>query len=50
MGVPSEEYNNAVYGTNDQKKIKLIKTGLSFNLITKLQKDNQLKNIGLEII
>lgn len=46
--ISEEEYNNVVYGTNDQDKIDLIKTGLSFNLIAKLQKDDQLKNIGLD--
>ncbi|HDR6269799.1 TPA: DEAD/DEAH box helicase [Bacillus cereus] len=46
--ISEEEYNNVVYGTNDQKKIDLIKTGLSFSLITKLQKDNQLENISFD--
>ncbi|AIF45163.1 DEAD/DEAH box helicase [Virgibacillus sp. SK37] len=47
--ISQDEYHLAIYGTNDEKKINLIKTGLSLNLITRLQKDNQLKNIHLDI-
>ncbi|GAM12874.1 DEAD/DEAH box helicase [Mesobacillus selenatarsenatis] len=46
--ITQDEYNLAVYGTNDENKINLIKTGLSLSLITKLQKDNQLNNISLD--
>lgn len=46
--ITQDEYHLAVYGTNDEKKINLIKTGLSLSLITKLQKDNQLNNIFLD--
>ncbi|MGJ7913070.1 DEAD/DEAH box helicase [Neobacillus sp. LXY-1] len=46
--ITQDEYHLAVYGTNDEKKINLIKTGLSLSLITKLQKDNQLNNISLD--
>ncbi|MGR6898703.1 DEAD/DEAH box helicase [Rummeliibacillus sp. BSL5] len=46
--ISEEEYNNSLYGTNDKNKIDLIKTGLSFNLITKLKNDDQLKNITLD--
>lgn len=46
--ISENEYNNVVYGTNDEKKINLIKTGLSFSLLARLQKDDQLKNISLD--
>lgn len=49
LGLISEaEYNEVIYGTNDKMKIDLIKTGLSFSLISRLQKDDQLKNISLD--
>lgn len=43
--ISEDEYNRVVYGTNDRTKIGLIKTGLSINLINKLQSDNQITNI-----
>ncbi|MFJ7682609.1 DEAD/DEAH box helicase [Peribacillus butanolivorans] len=43
-----DEYNNIIYGTSNKKKIDLIKTGLSFSLISKLQLDNQIHNIDLD--
>lgn len=46
--ISQDEYHLAVYGTNDNKRINLIKTGLSLNLINRLQKDNQLKHIYLD--
>ncbi|MED3052122.1 DEAD/DEAH box helicase [Bacillus thuringiensis] len=47
--ISQEEYHLTVYGTNDDKKINLIKTGLSLNLISRLHTDNQLNNINLDI-
>jgi superfamily II DNA or RNA helicase len=46
--ISEDEYHQAVYGTNDTKLLNLIKTGLSLNLITRLQKDGQLQNINLD--
>lgn len=46
--ISQDEYHLAVYGTNDNKRINLIKTGLSLNLINRLQKDDQLKHIHLD--
>ncbi len=43
--ITKDEYELAIYATNDQDIISLLKTGLSLNLIRKLQKDNQIKNI-----
>ena len=40
-----DEYNEILYGTTDRKKIYLVKTGLTINLINRLEKDGQLKNI-----
>ncbi|MBK0148720.1 hypothetical protein IAE43_11720 [Bacillus sp. S74] len=47
--ISQEEYHLTVYGTNDDKKINLIKTGLSLNLISRLHTDNQLNNINLDV-
>ncbi|MCY7533394.1 DEAD/DEAH box helicase [Bacillus altitudinis] len=46
--ISQDEYNLSVYGTNDKKRINLIKTGLSLNLINRLQKDDQLKHIKMD--
>ena len=40
-----EEYHRILYGTTDKKKIFLVKTGLTINLINRLERDDQLKNI-----
>lgn len=42
------EYNLFIYGTEDEKKIFLTKSGLTINLITKLDSDNQLGNIDFD--
>ena len=43
-----EEYNNIVYGTNNKKKLNLMKLGLGLNVINRLDEDNQLKNITID--
>lgn len=43
-----EEYYRVLYGTIDWKKIYLVKSGLKINLINRLEKDNQLKNITFD--
>ena len=43
-----DEYNEAVYGTNDTKKIELIKMGLTINIINRLEEDKQLNNVNLD--
>lgn len=43
-----DEYYNILYGTTDRKKILLVKTGLTINLINKLEHDDQLVNISLD--
>ncbi len=40
-----EEYYSILYGTTNPKKIFLVKTGLTINLINRLEKDRQLDNI-----
>ena len=35
--ISQEEYNEIVYGTNDKKKLNLMKKGLTYNLISKLK-------------
>ncbi|MDD3225276.1 MAG: DEAD/DEAH box helicase [Clostridium sp.] len=46
--ISEEEYNSCIYGTNDKKKISLIKLGLSKSLILRLEKDKQINNIYLD--
>lgn len=41
-----KEYHQILYGTTDKKKIFLVKTGLTINLINRLENDGQLKNIS----
>lgn len=43
--ITQDAYNTYIYGTTDQNKIDLTKIGLSVSLITRLEKDEQLKNI-----
>lgn len=46
--ITDDEYNLYVYGTTDKTKIKFTKFGLNIGLVTKLEKDNQLKNIDFD--
>ena len=43
-----EEYNSIIYGTNDVKKLELIKKGISINIVNKLDEDNQIKNLTFD--
>lgn len=43
-----DEYYQVLYGTTNQKKISLVRTGLTINLINRLEKDAQLKNINFD--
>lgn len=43
-----DEYYEILYGTTDREKIYLVKTGLTINLINRLEKDNQLQNITFD--
>jgi hypothetical protein len=42
------EYNNYIYGTDNEELIKLAKLGLSLNIINKLLEDNQFENLRLD--
>ncbi len=46
--ITSDEYNRYIYGTTDEKKISLTKYGLSVSLISRLEKDGQLKNLSFD--
>ena len=46
--ISNEYYNIIVYGTNDKKKLNLLKQGLAINIINKLDLDNQIKNIIID--
>lgn len=43
--ITEDEYNEFIYGTNDESKLNLMKKGLTYNLINKLEKDKQLNNL-----
>jgi len=46
--ISEDEYNIYVYGTMDKKKINLTRYGLSISLISRLEKDEQLKNLSFD--
>lgn len=43
--ISDDEYNFTTYGTSSEFEVKLVKQGLPIHLVTKLQKDDQLKNL-----
>lgn len=43
--ITEEEYNYLIYGTNDNETLRLIKQGFPINLLNKMIKDEQIKNI-----
>ncbi len=43
-----EEYQLIIYGTTDEKKLQLVKMGLTINIINRLDDDGQLKNISID--
>jgi len=46
--ISKDEYHIYIYGTTDEKKIELTKYGLSISLISRLEKDDQLKNLSFD--
>ena len=46
--ISSDEYHSFIYGTTDQKKIALTRSGLTMSLIGKLEGDNQMSNIEFD--
>lgn len=44
--ISEEEYNILIYGTNNDENVKLIKQGFPINLLNKMFKDEQIKNIS----
>lgn len=46
--ISTDDYNNHTYGTTDEDLIKLAKLGLGVNIISKLIKDKQYKNINVD--
>ena len=46
--ITKEEYHLFIYGTTDETKIALTRSGLTISLISKLESDNQLDNIGFD--
>lgn len=46
--ISKDEYHEFIYGTTDQKKINLTRSGLTISLIGKLENDDQLKNVEFD--
>lgn len=46
--ISQDEYHSFIYGTTDQKKIELTRSGLTISLISKLESDDQLRNIEFD--
>jgi MoxR-like ATPase len=43
--ITDDEYNTYIYGTTDEKKIRLTKYGLSVGMVSRLEEAGQLKNL-----
>jgi len=46
--ISANEYNRYIYGTTDEKKIRLTKYGLSVSIIARLEEDGQLDNLKFD--
>lgn len=46
--ITTDEYNRYVYGTTDERKIRLTKYGLSIGMISRLEEDEQLNNLEFD--
>lgn len=46
--ISPEEYNRYIYGTTDEKKIRLTKYGLSVGMVSRLEEDGQLGNLDFD--
>lgn len=44
--ISQDEYNKLIYGMISEEQLKLVKQGVPVNLINKMSKDDQLKNIN----
>lgn len=47
--ISEEEYLLSIYGTTNLKMISLTRSGLSLNLVTRLDSDNQLGNVSIAV-
>ena len=43
-----DDYHTILYGTTDPKKLRLVKMGLTINIINRLDEDRQLQNIFID--
>lgn len=43
-----DEYHTIIYGTTDAKKLRLVKMGLTINVINRLDEDGQLANVSID--
>lgn len=46
--ISQNEYNQTIFGTNDENKINLQKLGFNSTIMSKLETDNQIKNFYLD--
>lgn len=46
--ISNEEYNFTTYGTEDDFEVRLVKQGLPIHLVSKLTRDQQLKNLTFD--
>lgn len=46
--ISTNEYNRYIYGTTDERKIRLTKYGLSIGIISRLEADEQLNNLEFD--
>jgi len=47
--ITTDTYNQLIYGTTNPQKLHLVKMGLTINIVNKLEKDGQLKNIRIDV-
>lgn len=47
--ITTDTYNQLIYGTTNPQKLHLVKMGLTINVVNKLEKDDQLKNIRIDV-
>ncbi len=46
--ISTDEYNRYIYGTTDERKIRLTKYGLSVGMVSRLEEDKQLHNLEFD--
>lgn len=47
--ISAEEYNREIYGTNDERKIALLKLGITAGLLKVLSDNGQINNVEMDV-